>query len=134
MPRVRELWCARILDPGCGEALCPCTDRGPPEAASVVMALMEAIRASSDGAGVAPFGGRLALTVPEASHALGLSPNALRTIIRRGDLHTVAFGRATRISVRELTDYLDRRAGEAKIYAQPMQIGRSARIRTLGRS
>ncbi len=96
----------------------------PREAIPAVMAVIEAVRASAPSAGAEAFGDRLALTVPETAEALGLSIGTVRSILRRGDLSSISFGRATRILVSELTDYLDRRSQEADVWAKPVALRR----------
>jgi len=44
----------------------------------------------------------LLLTVPQASRALGISRHTLYRMIRRGELHPIHIGRATRISTAEV--------------------------------
>lgn len=105
----------------------------PVAALPAVLAVIEAVRASAPSSADEPFAGRLALTVPETARALGLSDGTVRALLRRGDLSSISFGRASRITVRELTSFLDRRAGEAEIFARPIQRGRSARVHELGR-
>lgn len=91
----------------------------PPGAVAAVMAVIEAVRASAPASAAEPFAGRLALTVPETARALGLSVGTVRSLLRRGDLSSLAFGRATRITVQTLTEYLDRRSDEVAVWARP---------------
>lgn len=91
-----------------------------PEAAiPAVLAVLDALRASASPPGAEAFRDRLALTVPESAQALGLSVATVRSLLRRGDLTSISFGRAARITVRDLTEYVDRRADEAAVWARP---------------
>lgn len=96
----------------------------PAAALPAVLAVVEAVRASDSSPSADAFAGRLALTVPEAAQALGLSIGTVRSLIRRGDLSSIAFGRAQRIAVRELTEYVDRRSDEAAVWAKPTPLRR----------
>ena len=96
-----------------------------PEAAiPAVLAVLDALRASASPPGAEPFGDRLALTVPETARALGLSVGTVRSLVRRGDLSSISFGRAARITVRELTEYVDRRSDEATVWKKPTPLRR----------
>lgn len=96
----------------------------PLEAVPAVVAVIEAVRASATSAGTKPFGDRLALTVPQTAQALGLSVGTVRSLLRRGDLSSISFGRATRITVQTLGEYLDRRSDEAEVWARPTPLRR----------
>lgn len=98
----------------------------PPEALPAVLAVIEAVRVSVSSSADEPFVGRLVLTVPEAAQALGLSVATVRSLLRRGDLQSISFGRAARITVRELTEYVDRRSDEAAVWAKPTPLRRRA--------
>lgn len=91
----------------------------PQEALPTVLAVIELVRSSTFPGSAAPFGDRLSLTVPEAANSLGLGVGTVRSIIRRGELGSICFGRATRILVRDLVQYLDRRADEVAIWDRP---------------
>lgn len=94
------------------------------EALPAVTAVIEAVLASAAPRGAEPFPGRAALTIPEAALALGLGVGSVRSLIRRGELSSIAFGRAARITVRELTEYVDRRSDEAAVWAKPTPLRR----------
>ena len=96
----------------------------PPEALPAVLAVIEAVRVSVSSNVEEPFVGRLALTVPEAAQALGLHVGTVRSLVRRGDLSSISFGRAARITVRELTEYVDRRSDEAAVWKKPTPLRR----------
>lgn len=96
----------------------------PVAALPAVMAVIEAVRASAPSSAADPFAGRLALTVPETAQALGLSVGTVRSVLRRGDLSSISFGRATRITVQTLTEYLERRSDEAAVWARPTPLRR----------
>ena len=49
-----------------------------------------------------------AYTIQEAAETLSLSPATVEGLIRRGDLETVNFGRARRITHRQLDAFLQR--------------------------
>lgn len=46
------------------------------------------------------------LTIPEGAAALAISPEFFAEMLRRGDLPRVKIGRAVRVSVRALQDYI----------------------------
>lgn len=96
----------------------------PPEALPAVLAVIAAVRVPAPTPGAEPFGDRLALTVPESARALGLSVGTVRSLLRRGDLSSISFGRATRITVRALSAYLDRRSDEVAVWAHPTPLRR----------
>ena len=96
----------------------------PVAALPAVMAVIDAVRASAPASAAEPFADRLALTVPETAQALGLSVGTVRSLLRRGDLSSISFGRATRILVSSLTEYLDRRSDEAAVWARPTPLRR----------
>lgn len=96
----------------------------PETAIPAVLAVLDALRASASPPGAEPFRDRLALTLPESAQALGLSVATVRSLLRRGDLTSISFGRATRILVTELTKYLERRSDEAQIWTKPVALRR----------
>lgn len=57
---------------------------------------------------------RLLLTVPDAGRALAVGRSTVYELIAAGDLETVHIGRACRVTVESLEDYVARLRGRMK--------------------
>jgi excisionase family DNA binding protein len=64
---------------------------------------------------------RLLVRVPEAAERLGLSRSSLYELIAAGELRVVRYGRAVRVPVSELANWVERQVepGKAPAVAQP---------------
>ena len=59
---------------------------------------------------------KLLLTVPEAAHRLGLGRSFLYQLLMRGAISSIKCGRARRIPVSALEDFIDAQMAEDEVH------------------